>query len=93
MRQALLLLLIFNLVGMVIVAVDKHKAIHHRWRIPERVFFVMAICGAGLGVYWGCLLFRHKTRHKSFMWGLPVILMLQAAGMIWVLAGKIYKMN
>jgi uncharacterized membrane protein YsdA (DUF1294 family) len=80
--------LIFNLVGMIIVAVDKYKAIHHRWRIPERVFFIMAALGAGPGVYGGCLLFRHKTKHNSFMWGLPAILILQATVIVWVLVGK-----
>jgi uncharacterized membrane protein YsdA (DUF1294 family) len=80
--------LVFNLVGMIIVAVDKYKAIHHRWRIPERVFFIMAALGAGPGIYGGCLLFRHKTKHHSFMWGLPAILILQAAMIVWVLVRK-----
>lgn len=82
------LFLIFNIAGMVVVAVDKSKAIDHRWRIPERVFFTMAVLGACPGIYGGCLLFRHKTKHKSFMWGLPAILVLQAVLIIWFWASK-----
>jgi uncharacterized membrane protein YsdA (DUF1294 family) len=67
------LLILINLTGLIMVAVDKYKAIHRRWRIPERVFFIFALIGGGPGVYGGCLLFRHKTKHKSFMWGIPVI--------------------
>jgi uncharacterized membrane protein YsdA (DUF1294 family) len=90
MREQIImwLLLIFNLIGMVVVAIDKYKAIHRQWRIPERVFFTMAALGASPGVYGGCLLFRHKTKHKNFMWGLPAILVLQTAVIMWVLAGK-----
>ena len=83
-----LLFLIFNLAGMAVVAVDKYKAIHHRWRISERVFFIMAVLGACTGVYGGCLLFRHKTKHNSFMLGLPAILALQAVLIIWFWASQ-----
>jgi uncharacterized membrane protein YsdA (DUF1294 family) len=68
------LLLGINLAGLIVVAVDKYKAVHQRWRIPERVFFLFALAGGGPGVYGGCLLFRHKTKHKSFMWGIPAII-------------------
>jgi uncharacterized membrane protein YsdA (DUF1294 family) len=87
-KVVFIIFLIFNIGGLVVVAVDKSKAIHHRWRIPERVFFTMAVLGACPGVYGGCLLFRHKTKHKSFMWGLPAILALQAVLIIWFLASK-----
>jgi uncharacterized membrane protein YsdA (DUF1294 family) len=82
------LFLLFNLAGLVTVSVDKSRAVHHRWRIPERVFFTMAALGAAPGVYGGCLLFRHKTKHRSFMWGIPAILVLQVAVIVWVLFGK-----
>jgi uncharacterized membrane protein YsdA (DUF1294 family) len=78
-----ILLLLINFTGLIVVAADKYKAVHKRWRIPERFFFLLALMGGGPGVYWGCLQFRHKTKHKSFMWGIPVIIGTEIATIIY----------
>ena len=68
---------LINIIGFVLVALDKHKARKHLWRIPEKYFFFIAVIGGSIGVYISMLLFRHKTRHWYFMLGIPMILALQ----------------
>lgn len=70
-------LLLINAAGMIIMLVDKRKAIKNRWRIPERTMIAVALFGGSLGIYAGMQLFRHKTKHAKFYIGVPVILAIQ----------------
>ena len=70
-------LLAVNLAGLLLCGVDKRRAKRKRWRIPERSFFLTALLGGGPGVWAGMYLFRHKTKHWYFVWGMPAILVLQ----------------
>lgn len=71
------LLSIINIIGFIIAAVDKHRARRKMWRVPEKTFFILALLGGCPGVYTGLLVFRHKTRHWYFMFGIPAIFILQ----------------
>ena len=73
----LYILLFINMAGFIVTGLDKYKARRRLWRIPERVFFWFAIVGGCPGIYIGFLIFRHKTRHWYFMYGIPVIFALQ----------------
>lgn len=66
-----------NLTGLLVMGVDKAKAIRRAWRIPEKVLFGVALLGGSLGAWLGMYLFRHKTRHWYFVIGMPLILALQ----------------
>ena len=55
--------------------VDKRRAKRGAWRIPEKTLFLSAILGGGVGAIAGMQLFRHKTRHRSFVIGMPLILL------------------
>lgn len=70
-------LLLINAAGLIIMLVDKRKAVKKRWRIPEKTMFTLAILGGSLGIYAGMQLFRHKTKHAKFSIGVPVILAIQ----------------
>ena len=48
-------------------------------RIPEKALFLLAIMGGSLAEYCTMLKIRHKTKHKRFMIGLPLIIILQVA--------------
>ena len=69
---------ILNLLAFFACGWDKHLARQHRWRIPERALLAFAWLGGAAGMLLGMHLFRHKTRHWYFVYGLPAILVLQA---------------
>lgn len=66
-----------NVVSLIVMGVDKRRAIKQAWRIPESTLFVLAIIGGSIGSIIGMHLFHHKTRHWYFLYGMPVILALQ----------------
>lgn len=77
LKIGIVYLLLVNLVGFVLMGVDKHKAKKKQWRIPEKTLFLSAILGGSIGALYGMHLFRHKTKHKSFKFGIPAILVMQ----------------
>lgn len=70
-------LLAVNVISFAMMGIDKQKARKHAWRIPESTLFVLAIIGGSIGSILGMRLFRHKTRHRSFVYGMPAILIVQ----------------
>lgn len=68
-------LLIVNIIAFFLMGIDKRKAQTGAWRIPERTLFLSAILGGGVGAIAGMQLFRHKSRHRSFVIGMPLILL------------------
>ncbi len=80
---------IVNLVSFIVMGIDKRKARKRAFRIPEATLFVLAIIGCSLGSIIGMHLFRHKTRHWYFLYGMPVILALQIILILTVLFSPI----
>ncbi len=70
-------LVVMNVIGFIIMGVDKRKAVKHKWRIPEKTLFLVAILGGSLGGIFGMQLFRHKTKHTYFRIGFPAIFIVQ----------------
>ncbi len=66
-----------NLIGFALMGIDKHKAKKRAFRIPEATLFIVAIIGGSIGSIIGMYVFRHKTKHFSFVYGMPFILILQ----------------
>lgn len=56
---------------------DKQRARRHAFRVPETVLFAFAIFGGSVGAICGMWLYAHKTQQKRFVFGLPLILLLQ----------------
>ena len=79
MKFLLIYLLIINLAGFLVMFLDKQKAKKGKWRIPEKTLFLFAIIGGSIGTNLGMNLFRHKTKHWYFKFGMPLILILQIA--------------
>lgn len=73
----LIFFLIVNLVGFLIMLVDKNRAINHEWRINENTLFLISIIGGSIGLYLGMQFFRHKTKHLKFTLGVPLIILIQ----------------
>jgi len=72
-------LIIINLIAFVLYGVDKMKARQGLWRISEKTLIGIAVIGGSVGAILGMRVFHHKTRHWYFRYGLPVILIVQAA--------------
>lgn len=72
----ILYILIVNIYGFAIIVIDKHKAKKNRWRIKEMNFFIVAFVGGAIGVLLGMMMVRHKTQHKSFYIGIPLLYLL-----------------
>lgn len=77
-------LLVVNLASLVFMAVDKIRAVEHRFRIPESVLLILAAIGGSLGGIAGMLLFHHKIRRIKFRFGLPAILLIQLAAYLFL---------
>lgn len=77
LKLGIVYLIILNLAGILSMGMDKQRAKKGAWRIPEHTLFLIALLGGSLGSILGMQLFRHKTRHKQFVIGMPVIAILQ----------------
>lgn len=60
----------------ILMGIDKYKAINNYFRIPESTFIKLSLLGGSLGTYLGMYVFKHKTLHKKFYLGIPIILFL-----------------
>lgn len=76
-RSLAVYLIAVSLISFALFGIDKQKAVHHAWRIPERVLILSAIAGGSIGALLGMGCFHHKTRKPLFSVGIPVILCLQ----------------
>lgn len=78
----MLYLIIINLIAIILMAIDKNRAIKKQWRIKESALFAIAIVGGSVGSVIGMQKFRHKTKHMAFVIGMPLILILHIIGAI-----------
>ena len=72
-------IIVINFIAFLLMGIDKRRAIKHAFRIPEATLFLFAIMGGSIGAILGMYTFRHKTRHWYFVYGIPAILILQIA--------------
>ena len=74
-----------SLITALITAIDKYKAKRGSFRISEATLFFLGAIGGALAEYLTMRLIRHKTLHKRFMIGLPLIIILQTVAIILVI--------
>jgi uncharacterized membrane protein YsdA (DUF1294 family) len=80
MANALLYyLIVINVVTFLVYGIDKWKAKQGSWRISEATLLILAVIGGSFGALFGMKVWRHKTMHKKFKYGLPLILLAQIA--------------
>ena len=79
-RQLILIYLIaINVVTFFLYGMDKWKAKRSKWRISEATLLGLAVIGGSIGAWLGMKVWHHKTMHKKFKYGLPLILIVQIA--------------
>ena len=74
MKTILIYIAVINVIAFVLFGVDKWKAKHGSWRITEATLLDAAILGCSIGAYLGMKVFHHKTQHKKFVYGIPLII-------------------
>lgn len=77
MRYLLPYLLTVNAAAFLLMLIDKEKAKKRKYRIPEDTLMGIAILGGSLGAWFGMQVFRHKTKHRKFTLGIPLIIGVQ----------------
>ena len=78
MAETLLYYLIaINIVTLIVYGIDKVKAMKGKWRISEATLLLLAIFGGSVGAWLGMKTWHHKTMHKKFKYGIPLILLAQ----------------
>ncbi len=77
LKAIFIYLIITNFIGFIVMLIDKQRAIHKEWRIPEKTLILLSIFGGSIGMLAGMSAFRHKTKHKKFTIGVPFILLMQ----------------
>ena len=70
-------LIVINVVTFLVYGIDKWKAKQGSWRISEATLLILAVIGGSIGALLGMKIWRHKTMHKKFKYGLPLILIIQ----------------
>ena len=66
-----------NIISVLICCFDKLMAIKTGPRIPEKTLMHLSVLGGSIAMYITMNIIRHKTRHKKFMIGIPIIIFLQ----------------
>lgn len=85
LNTALVIYLIFiNILAALLTAVDKRRAVKGKYRISENCLMTVALFGGAAAEYITMIIIRHKTQHKKFMIGLPLIIFLHIAVIILV---------
>ena len=73
-----------NIVSFFLYGIDKYKAKKNKWRIPEATLLMIAVIGGSIGAWVGMRLWHHKTMHKKFKYGIPVIIIMQIALVVYL---------
>ena len=76
-RNIIIYFIVINIIGFLIMFIDKQKAKRGAWRIPEKTLFIITALGGGIGTTAGMYAFRHKTQKLQFIVGLPFITILE----------------
>ena len=74
-----------NVIAFLVYGIDKLKAKRGKWRIPEATLLLLAIIGGSIGAWLGMKVWHHKTMHKKFRYGLPLIILLQLSAVLYFL--------
>ena len=88
--KLVLCLLAINLLSFLVYGLDKALAVKKKRRVPEATLLSLSVLAGSIGAMFGMALFRHKTdarAHPAFVWGVPVIYLLQLAAAGYLIEG------
>ena len=85
---ALIYLAVINVVTFFMYGIDKWKAKKSKWRIRETALLGLAVLGGSIGAWLGMQVWHHKTQHKKFKYGVPAIIIVQLALIVYFIISK-----
>ena len=74
-----------NVITFIIYGIDKLKAKKGKWRTPEACLLGLAVIGGSIGAYLGMKVWHHKTMHKKFRYGIPMIMAMHAVLLVYLM--------
>jgi uncharacterized membrane protein YsdA (DUF1294 family) len=84
----LIYLAVINVVTFFMYGIDKWKAKKSKWRIRETALLGLAVLGGSIGAWLGMKVWHHKTQHKKFKYGVPAIIIIQLALIVYFIISK-----
>ena len=85
---ALIYLAAINMATFFVYGIDKRKAKKSKWRIRETALLGLAVLGGSIGAWLGMKVWHHKTQHKKFKYGVPAIIIVQLALIVYFIISK-----
>ena len=85
---ALIYLAAINMATFFVYGIDKRKAKKSKWRIRETALLGLAVLGGSIGAWLGMKVWHHKTQHKKFKYGVPAIIIIQLALIVYFIISK-----
>lgn len=84
-RIAFIYLAAINVLTFLLYGIDKYRAKKSKWRVKEATLIWLSVLGGSVGAWVGMKVWHHKTLHKKFKYGIPMILLAQIIGafLIW----------
>lgn len=73
----LIITYIISLLTFVLFGLDKHRSVYNKRRISEFVLMLFSFLFGAFGGLCGMILFQHKTLHKMFLYGIPIMVIIQ----------------
>ena len=87
-KMVIIYLVIINVVTFFMYGIDKWKAKKSKWRIREAALLGLAVLGGSIGAWSGMKVWNHKTLHKKFRFGVPAIIIVQLALIVYFIISK-----
>jgi len=84
-----LYIILINIIAFFMMYLDKQKAKKGKYRISEKALFVVSLLLGGIGTYIGMYRFRHKTKHKLFTIGIPIMIVLNILTVYYILSNNL----
>ena len=88
LHVVLIYLAVINVVTFFMYGIDKWKAKKSKWRIRETALLGLAVLGGSIGAWLGMKVWHHKTQHKKFKYGVPAIIIVQLALIVYFIISK-----
>ena len=85
LSYAVMYFCVISLIAIFVTLSDKIKAKRGKWRIPEATLLLLSAFGGSFAMYLTMKLIRHKTQHKRFMLGIPIMMLFHLIVLLWIL--------